>query len=212
MITIYLKNNKKDITQASNIINGGGVVAFPTETVYGIGANIFNEQAINSIFSIKGRSFNKPLSAHISDIEMVKVVCDIIPDMFYELAKIFLPGPLTMILQAKSTIFPIITANTRTIAIRFPANQTCKNFIDTVGVPLAATSANISGKIAAVNADEVKQELDSKIHAVIDDGQCEIKKESTVISLLGKPTVIRIGAITVHEIEGKLGRKFVYET
>jgi L-threonylcarbamoyladenylate synthase len=207
MTTLHLNNTQESISQASTIIKNGGIVAFPTETVYGIGADIFNEKAVNSIFEVKGRNFNKPLSAHISDIKMVSMVSDIIPDIFYELANIFLPGALTLIIKAKSNIPSIVTAGTETIAIRFPSNQVCKSFINTVGFPLAATSANISGNSSAINPTEVKSELDEKIDAIIDDGECALKLESTVISLLGKPTVIRIGAISINEIEGKLGRK-----
>ena len=205
--TLHLDNAKENILTAAKIIKSGGVVAFPTETVYGIGANIFDEKAVKTIFEIKGRNFNKPLSAHISDIKMVTMVSDIIPDIFYELAHIFLPGALTMIIKAKPTVPSLVTAATETIAIRFPSNQICKTFIDTVGVPLAATSANISGNASAINPAEVKAELDGRIDAIIDDGECELKLESTVISLLGKPTVIRVGAISINEIEGKLGKK-----
>lgn len=207
MTTLHLNNTQENILQATEIIKNGGIVAFPTETVYGIGADIFNEKAVQKIFKVKGRNFNKPLSAHISDIKMVDMVSDIIPDIFYELANIFLPGALTLIIKAKSNIPSIVTAETETIAIRFPSNQVCKSFIDTVGFPLAATSANISGNSSAINPAEVKSELDGKINAIIDDGECVLKLESTVISLVGKPTVIRIGAISINEIEGKLGRK-----
>ena len=207
MTTLHLNNTQENILQATEIIKNGGIVAFPTETVYGIGADIFNEKAVQKIFKVKGRNFNKPLSAHISDIKMVDMVSDIIPDIFYELANIFLPGALTLIIKAKSNIPSIVTAETETIAIRFPSNQVCESFIDTVGFPLAATSANISGNSSAINPAEVKSELDGKINAIIDDGECVLKLESTVISLVGKPTVIRIGAISINEIEGKLGRK-----
>jgi L-threonylcarbamoyladenylate synthase len=201
------KKIQESILNAAKIVKNGGVVAFPTETVYGIGAEIFNENAVKRIFEIKGRTFEKPLSAHISDIKMVTMVSDIIPDIFYELANIFLPGALTLIVKAKSQIPSLVTAGTETIAIRFPSNPICKALIDTVGVPLAATSANISGNISTVNANEVKSELAGKIDAIIDGGECELKQESTVINLIGKPTVIRVGAINIQEIEGKLGRR-----
>jgi L-threonylcarbamoyladenylate synthase len=209
MITQHLNNTQENIKTAAEIIKTGGIIAFPTETVYGIGVDIFNEEAVQRIFAVKGRDFNKPLSAHISDIKMVQMVSDIIPDIFYELANIFLPGALTMIIKAKENIPSMVTAGTGTIAIRFPSNQVCKSFIDTVGFPLAATSANISGNSSAKNPIEVRAELDGKIDALIDDGDCELKIESTVISLLGKPTVIRAGAISIAEIEGKLGRRII---
>jgi len=200
-------NTQENIIKAAEIIKNGGIVAFPTETVYGIGVDIFNEAAANRIFTVKGRDFNKPLAAHISNIEMVQMVSPIIPSIFYELAQIFLPGALTMIIKAKDNIPNIVTAGTGTIAIRFPANDVCKNFIDAVGIPLAATSANISGNNSATNPAEVLAELDGKIDAIIDDGESVLKIASTVISLIGKPTVIREGAISISEIEGKIGIK-----
>ena len=206
-----LQATDNDILEAAELIRTGNVVAFPTETVYGVGANIFDYNAVDTIFQIKNRDYTKPLSAHISDIRMVEQVSSIIPDLFYELANIFLPGPLTMIIPAKSILPSIVTANTNTIAIRFPSNIVCKNFIDALGFPIAATSANISGSKSATNINEVIDELDGKIPAVINDGNCDLKIESTVISLVGKPKVIREGAISIKTIEGKIGRKFLYD-
>ena len=204
-------NNKKDINIAAKIIKKGGIVAFPTETVYGIGVNIFDEDAANLLYAIKKRDINKPLSAHISDISMLDLVSDFVPEIFFELANIFLPGALTMIVKAKSTIPLNILANTGTIAIRFPSNEICRDFINAVGFPLAATSANISGNISAVTPIEVNEELSGKINAIIDGGECTLKQESTVISLVGSPTIIRVGAIKLEEIEEKIGRNiFTY--
>ena len=198
-----------EILEATELIRTGNIIGFPTETVYGIGVNIFDYSAVDSIFQIKNRDYSKPLSAHISDIKMVEQVSSIIPDLFYELANIFLPGPLTMIIPANSTIPPIVTANTNTIAIRFPSNIICKKFIDIFGFPIAATSANTSGNKSTTNINEVIEELDGKIAAVIDGGNCELKIESTVISLVGKPKLLREGAISIKTIEGKIGRKFL---
>jgi L-threonylcarbamoyladenylate synthase len=202
-----LNSTDNDILEAAELIIAGKVVAFPTETIYGIGANIFDTNAVDTIFQIKNRNYNKPLAAHISNINMVEMVSPIIPDIFYELAQIFLPGPLTMIIPAKASLPPIVTANTQTIAIRFPSNPVCKKFIDNVGSPIAGTSANISGEQAAVNPAEITQELEKHIAAIIDDGECLLKKESTVISLVGTPTIIREGAIKIITIEGKIGKK-----
>ena len=201
-----------EIFEAAELIRIGEVVGFPTETVYGIGANIFNYNAVDKIFQIKNRNYSKPLTAHISNIKMAEQVSSIIPDMFYELANIFLPGPLTIIVPAKDILSPIVTANTNTIAIRFPSNIICKKFIDNVGFPIAATSANISGNKSAINVSEVIDELNEKIAAVIDDGNCELKVESTVISLVGKPKLLREGAIPITIIEGKIGKSFYKKT
>ena len=203
------KPTDNEIFEAAELIKASNIIAFPTETVYGIGANIFDYNAVDSIFQIKNRDYSKPLSAHISDIKMVEQVSSIIPDLFYELANIFLPGPLTMIIPARATFPPIVTANTNTIAIRFPSNIVCKKFIDSVGFPIAATSANISGNKSAININEVIDELNGKIAGVIDDGNCELMIESTVINLVGKPKLIREGVISIKTIEGKIGRKFL---
>ena len=197
-----------EINEAAELIRTGKVVGFPTETVYGIGANIFDYNAVDSIYEIKNRDYSKPLSAHISDIKMAEQVSSIIPDLFYELANIFLPGALTMIIPARNILPPIVTAKTNTIAIRFPADDICKKFIDAVGFPIAGTSANISGNSSATSINDVIMELDGKIAGVIDGGECELKIASTVISLVGQPKIIREGAISIDTIEGKIGRKF----
>ena len=197
-----------EINEAAELIRTGKIISFPTETVYGIGANIFDYNAVYTIYEIKNRDYSKPLSAHISDINMVEQVSSIIPDLFYELANIFLPGALTMIISAKNTLPPIVTAKTNTIAIRFPSNNICKKFIDAVGFPIAGTSANISGNRPAINTNDVILELDGKINGVIDGGECKLKTESTIISLVGKPKVTREGAIPITTIEGKIGKKF----
>ena len=203
------KTTDIEINEAAELIRTGKIIGFPTETVYGIGANIFDYNAIDSIYEIKNRNYSKPLSAHISHINMVEQVSSIVPDLFYELANIFLPGALTMIIPAKNILPTIVTAKTNTIAIRFPSNNICKRFIDAVGFPIAGTSANISGNNSLTNINDVIIELDGKIFGVIDGGECELKIESTVISLVGKPKVIREGAISIKTIEGKTGRKFL---
>ena len=205
------KATDNDFFEAAELIRTSHIVAFPTETVYGIGANIFDYNAVDSIFNIKNRNYTKPLSAHISDIKMVEQVSSIIPDLFYELANIFLPGPLTMIIPAKNNLPSIVTANTNSIAIRFPSNIVCKKFIDSVGFPIAATSANISGNKSATNINEVIAELTGKISAVIDGGNCELQVESTIINLIGIPKLVREGAIPIKVIEGKIGRKICCE-
>lgn len=203
--TKVLGTSENDILVASELIRSGAVVAFPTETVYGIGASIFDEQAVDAIYRIKNRGYEKPLSAHISDISMVQMVSDIVPDLFYELAHYFLPGPLTMIIKSKPIVPSVVTSGSGTIAIRFPSNSVCKRFIDAVEHPIAATSANIAGNKSATNLEEVKSELDGQIAAIIDDGDCVLKQESTVISLIGKPQIVRVGALSINEIEGRMG-------
>ncbi len=196
--TLLLKNIKTDLTKAANIISNGGIVAFPTDTVYGLGCNIFNKQAANSIYEIKNRRFDKPLSAHLSSLKQAALLAEELPDIFYELAANFLPGPLTLIVKARKNIPQIVTSGTNTIAIRFPNNLIYQQFTNICNVPLAATSANISGHASPTNAEQVKSELYGKIDAIIDGGECEHKIESTIISLIGTPSILRQGALKIN--------------
>lgn len=193
--------NSVKINSAANIIKKGGTVIFPTETVYGLGADIFNSEAIKQIYKIKTRSYTKPLAAHISSLEQVSTLCDEVPDMFYKLAEKFLPGPLSIIIPASNKIPSIVTSYTGTISIRYPDDQVCREFISACGVPLAATSANISGNISPITATQALAELNNKVDAVIDAGECRLKTESTVIKIINDSfQILREGVISKSEI------------
>ncbi len=206
---VNFTKNPNIITQAIDILNNSGVIAFPTETVYGIGCDFSKDTTVKKIYQIKGRAFNKPLAAHIGDFEQIKLLSDEIPDLFYRLAEAFLPGPLSIIIKKKNSVSDSMTSGFETVAIRFPANKCAIKLIKTYGKPLAATSANISGNKSPVNADEVFEQLNGKIPLIIDDGETINKIDSTVISLVGPPKILRIGAIEPEEIESVIGLKLL---
>ena len=204
---IKLEPTRENIQIVAGIIKNAGSVIFPTETVYGLGVDIFNITAIEKVYQIKNRDYSKPLAAHISSLKMVEMVSDIIPDIFYELAHIFLPGPLSLIVPAKESLPSCVVSRTRSIAIRFPSEPVCIELINEVGSPIAATSANISGSIPVIDPKDISDELASMVDALIDNGATTIQQESTIISLVNKPFIIREGAISIETIEGKLGKK-----
>ena len=212
IITKKLNSGKSAIDEAVEILKNSGVVAFPTETVYGIGCDYSDEAALKKIYEVKGRSFTKPLAAHISKLDEVKILAEKIPDEFYKLAENFLPGPLSIVLNKRNSVSDIMTAGLDTVAIRFPANKTALDLISTFGKPLAATSANISGNKAPITAEDVSADLTGKIPLIIDEGKTSEKMESTVISLVNQPKLIRQGAVPVEEIENILGSKLLLNT
>ncbi len=209
MQTIILnikKDFQKNLEIASEMLKKGEVIVFPTETVYGMGADIFNVNACKKIFEIKNREEVKPLAAHISNLNMVEMLCESIPDEFFILADAFLPGPLSIILEKRKEIknYP----ETETIAIRYPKNDTALSLIEIFGRPVAATSVNISGQKSLNSTAEIYNFLNGKIAAIIDDGLPTYSLESTVISLCANPPkILRKGVISIEEIEDVLKRK-----
>jgi len=198
---------EEQLNTALNVLNNSGLIAFPTETVYGLGCDIENPLSIREIYSVKGRSFEKPLAAHISDISQVHSLCREIPDEFFKLAQFFLPGPLSIVLKKKKTVSDLLTAGLDTIGIRYPSNKVCSQLIKGFGRPLAATSANISGSISPINGKQVMEELNNRIPLLIDAGVTEEMTESTVISLTSEPMLLRKGSVPVESIESVLGVK-----
>lgn len=191
-----------DLEHAAELLKKGHLVAFPTETVYGLGAAIFNSDAIASIFTAKGRPSDNPLIAHVSSLEQVEEIAEEIPERFYLLAKAFFPGPLTVVLKRKSHVPAIVSAGLPTIAVRMPSHPIARALIELVGQPLVAPSANLSGKPSATQAEHVLEDFEGKIAAVIDGGKTDFGIESTVISLLDDvPVLLRPGAITREQIE-----------
>lgn len=182
-------------------LSDGKIIAFPTETVYGIGGDIFNVNAIYNLFLTKHRDLNKPLAAHIGNIGMVKMISDEIPDIFYKIAEKFLPGPLSVIIPRSKRISSLVTSGLNTIGIRFPDNNIFTDLCNNFGRPLAATSANESGNSDTINTKEVLKELDGKIEYIIDGGETPYKKASTVLNLVGDIKIFREGAIKKEEIE-----------
>ncbi len=208
MKTIILKPSKKTITKAVSLLKKGEIVAFPTETVYGLGANAFDEIALKKIFLAKGRPQDNPLIIHISNITQLKEVVSFVPKEAKLLAKKFWPGPLTIILKKSNSVPLCVTAGLDTVAIRMPSNKTALDLIKKAGFPIAAPSANSSGKVSPTKAIHVKEDLNKKIPLILDGGECEIGLESTVLDLTKKvPVILRPGKITKEEIESVLHKK-----
>ncbi|MBI5346536.1 MAG: threonylcarbamoyl-AMP synthase [Chlamydiae bacterium] len=187
-------------------VQKGEIVAFPTETVYGLGASIFEEEAVKKIFTLKNRASNKGLIVHISKISDVNIVAEEIPEEFYVLAKAFFPGPLTIVLKKKKNVSSIISPD-NTIAIRMPNHTTTLKLIDFVKCPIVGTSANISNESSLIDAMEVKKLFQDKIFAIIDGGISLLKLPSTILSVQGKPQILRQGSIGKDEIQQVLKMK-----
>jgi L-threonylcarbamoyladenylate synthase len=195
------KDGETGINNACRILSEGGVIAIPTETVYGLAVDYRNNDAIDKIYKIKGRPVTKALAAHISTLEQVNLFCDEIPEDFYKLAAAFLPGPLSIVLKKSYRFNSPMIAGLDTIAFRFPANRTAIDLIKAFGRPLAATSANLSGLTSLLDPDEIYKAFNGSIDAVIKGEPCKYGLESTVISLAEtKPEILRVGVIKPKEI------------
>ncbi|MBS3142726.1 threonylcarbamoyl-AMP synthase [Candidatus Woesearchaeota archaeon] len=194
------------MAQAAHIIRSGGIVAFPTETVYGLGANAFDGRAVKKIFKAKGRPSDNPLIVHIASMRQLKQVTCGNPQNTMSLIKKFWPGPLTLVMKKSKKIPHIVTAGLQTVAVRMPDHPVALRFIKASRVPIAAPSANISGKPSATNAKHVMHDFEGRIDAVIDGGQAKHGVESTVLDLTVHPAaILRPGAITKEQIERVIG-------
>ena len=191
---------------AAEIIKNGGLVAIPTETVYGLGANGLDENAVVKIFEAKGRPQDNPLILHISGPEQMELFCHSIPEEAYALAEAFWPGPLTMVLPARDCVPRRTTGGLSTVAVRCPDSDVTREIIRLAGVPLAAPSANISGKPSTTTAEHVLHDHDGRIDAIVDGGPCRVGVESTIIDLTDeRPRLLRPGGVTVEDMAPILG-------
>lgn len=197
-----LSGSESDLEIAASLINNGEVVALPTETVYGLAADATNRDAVAAIFEAKGRPADNPLIIHVSDLDMMKRYTEDIPSAAFRLAEKFWPGPLTMILPKKSNVPEIVTGGLDTVAVRMPAHETMRRVIELVGRPLAAPSANLSGSPSPTSAKHVIDDMNGRISAVVDGGECSVGVESTVISFEGYDSVriLRPGLITAEQL------------
>ena len=196
-----------DIKEASKIIKDGGIVLFPTETVYGIGANAFNDEAVKKIFVAKGRAQDNPLILHISDIDMLNDIAEDITDLEYSLMDAFWPGPFTIILKKKNGIASVATCNGDTVGVRMPSNKIAHDLIKESGVPIAAPSANISGRPSGTNIKDIINELENRVDYVIDGGETDIGLESTVVRVVDNEVkILRPGKITKEDIENIISK------
>ncbi len=194
------------IVKAANLIRNGEVIAFPTETVYGLGANALDTLSVSKIYRIKGRPPDNPLIVHIANMKTLRTLVTEIPPTANKIIKKFWPGPITLVLR-KSKILPkITTGGLSTVAIRMPKNKIALELIKKSGYPIAAPSANVSGKPSPTNASHVKEDLDGKIKLILDGGSTEIGIESTVIDMTSNiPVILRPGGISKESIEDEIG-------
>ncbi|MBR2756192.1 MAG: threonylcarbamoyl-AMP synthase [Lachnospiraceae bacterium] len=205
MSTIVRQTKTEDIKAAGEVLKQGGIVAFPTDTVYGLGAVFDDEKAVRKIFAAKGREEKKPLSILVADIVQVELLSEIksgeMAQKAERLMKKYWPGALTLIFQKKPGIPDAVTAGGETIGIRMPDMELTRELIRAAGKPLAAPSANTSGKRSSVSAREVLEDLDGKIDMVIDGGTCPVGVASTVVDMTGDtPVILREGVITAEMI------------
>lgn len=213
METRILVPTDENIRLAASTIQSSDIVAFPTETVYGLGASIFDEQAIQKIYTVKGRPSDNPLISHISSLSQVDLIAEKIPSVFYDLANVFFPGPLTLVVSKKDSVPGIASANLSTIGIRMPNHPVALRLIDAVGSPLVAPSANVSGKPSPTTAEHVLTDLEGKISIILDGGPCSVGIESTVLDLTVKPFVIlRPGHITKRQLEEAIKEPILFST
>lgn len=204
MNTLYL--NKNQTSEAADILKKGGIVAIPTETVYGLAANVFDEAAVKNIFKAKGRPSDNPLIVHISKLSDVCNIVSEFPEEAKKLADKFWPGPLTMILPKNKNIPDCVTGGMNSVAVRFPSHEIAREIIEKSGVPLVAPSANISGRPSPTKFEHVVHDLSGKVDALLDGGDCKVGVESTVLSLVNAvPVLLRPGLITQKEISEVIG-------
>lgn len=201
METKILKDDEKGIKTAAEILKNGGIVAIPTETVYGLAASAYSDEAIEKVFLAKGRPQDNPLIVHISDIEEINNIVSEMPSEAKELAERFWPGPLTMVMPRTERVAPRVSAGLSTVAVRMPENEVARRIIRECGLPLAAPSANLSGSPSPTTADHVIADLSGRIDAVVVSGHSKVGVESTVVSLAVKPPrLLRPGKITAEEL------------
>jgi len=203
-----MKFNQSNIKKAKKYLDKNYCIGVPTETVYGLAANAYRNSAVKKIFNLKKRPKNNPLIVHYHDIDSLKRDC-LINDNFIKLYKKFSPGPITYILQLKknSKISKYVTNNKKSLAVRFPKHKLFKNLLKQLDYPLAAPSANITTKISAVKAKDVKEEFGNKIKYILNGGTCVIGIESTIVNLIGRPTILRLGSLDNLKIQKTLGFK-----
>ena len=203
-----MKSNQSNIKKAKKYLNKNYCIGVPTETVYGLAANAYKNSAVKKIYNLKKRPKNNPLIVHYHDIDSLKKDC-LINDNFTKLYKKFSPGPITYILQLKknSKISKYVTNNKKSLAVRFPKHALFKNLLKQLDYPLAAPSANITTKVSAVKAKDVKEEFGNKIKYILDGGACAIGIESTIVNLVGRPSVLRLGGLDILKIQKTLGFK-----
>lgn len=205
MITKLAEATEQELREAGKIIREGGLVAFPTETVYGLGADAMNEEAVRNIFAAKGRPADNPLIVHVCDRDMVDRVC-FVSETAQKLMDAFWPGPLTLLLPKKDCVPTATTAGLPTVGVRMPDHPAALALIRESGVPIAAPSANLSGRPSPTTAKHVYEDMNGRIEMILDGGDCRVGVESTVLDVSGpEPMVFRPGAVTPEMVAAVAG-------
>ena len=201
-----LKYSREAIREGGLTIRGGGLVAFPTETVYGLGSSAFNPNAVARIFEVKRRPRFDPIIVHVADFKEVERICVKVDRRARMLIGRFWPGPLTLVLPKSRIVPDIVTAGLETVAVRMPSHPVALELIKEAGVPIAAPSANLFGHLSPTTAEHVKEQIGEEIDLIIDGGKCPIGVESTVLDLTGEPAILRPGGLPIEEIEKVIGK------
>lgn len=208
MKTLILKDTEEDIAKAAKILAEGGLVAFPTETVYGLGADALRAPAVAAVYAAKGRPSDNPMIVHIADTAGLSFLTDDLTEDMEKLMAAFWPGPMTMIVNRKPVVPDVTTGGLNTVGVRLPSNEVARKLIRAAGCPVAAPSANLSGRPSPTTAEHVIADLDGRVDAIIVSGSCDVGIESTVVDVTGEtPEILRPGIITAEDMERVLGKK-----
>ena len=201
-IDLRSSNDYSKLRKAANIIKSGGLVLFPTETVYGLGANGLDKNAVKKIYIAKGRNFNNPINLLVSNMEMIENVAKDISPLEYKLMKAFFPGPFTIILKKREIVPDVVTAGQNCVGVRMPSGSIAKRLVEYSGVPIAAPSANISGKLSGTSFEDILYDFKDTVDLAINGGNSEIGIESTIVKVVDNiPHILRPGSITDTQIQ-----------
>ncbi|MDE6550772.1 MAG: threonylcarbamoyl-AMP synthase [Clostridia bacterium] len=202
-----IDSGRAAIERGARIIQSGGIVAFPTETVYGLGACAYDAEAISAVFAAKGRPMDNPLIVHLADSKDISDVSAGYDSRYEPLIEKFMPGPLTLVVKKRGDVPDCVTAGLDTVGVRVPSHAVAREFISACGVPIAAPSANLSTKISPTTAYHVFEDMNGRIPLIIDGGDCDVGIESTVLDITGDvPVILRPGAVTAEQIASVLGQ------
>ena len=212
METKILEPTIENIKLAADVIKEGGLVAFPTETVYGLGANALDEAAVKKVYEAKGRPSDNPMIVHISRASDIGQTTRMLSPDIVNLIDNFWPGPLTLIVKSKDAIPKVTRGGLDTVGVRLPDNEIARELIELSGVPIAAPSANISGRPSPTRVEDVIEDLDGKVDIILKGEDCRVGIESTVLDVSGdKLMILRPGFITAEQLEAAVGKEVVYD-
>ena len=204
------KIDESKLKEVAKCIRDGGIVVFPTETVYGIGVNGLNEKAIENLYNVKQRPKGKPINLLVNGIKMIEDVANGISEIERKIIETFCPGPITIILNKKSIVPNSVTAGGNTVGVRIPANQIAISLINYANCPIATPSANISGKPSGTNIQMIMNDFKDNVDFYIDGGESRLGKPSTIVQIIDEiPHILRQGSITKEEIEKVIGIKVI---